>query len=68
MRAIHHDAAGEDRLESALDELLGLVVDNYIEVCDPVRLREQMVYQNLRLQAEYSAPAWVPVWLLTYVI
>jgi len=43
-----------------LDELLCLVVDNYIEVTDPSRLREQMVHQNLRLQAEFSAPAWVP--------
>lgn len=34
-----------------LDELLCLVVDNYIEVTDPSRLREQMVHQNLRLQA-----------------
>ncbi|MFN3714479.1 MAG: DUF1289 domain-containing protein [Alcanivoracaceae bacterium] len=43
-----------------LDQLLSLVVDNYVEVLDPDRLRQQMLYQNLRLQAELSAAGWVP--------
>src|SRR5690606_33959985 len=33
-----------------LDQLLGLVVNNYLEVVDAGRLESQMRYQNLRLQ------------------
>lgn len=43
-----------------LDQLQSLVVDNYIEVVDPALLRQQMTYQNLRLQSELSPSAWIP--------
>jgi uncharacterized protein len=43
-----------------LDQLLCLVVDNYFEVDDAALLRQQMVYQNLRLQPELSPAGWVP--------
>ncbi|MDF1630028.1 MAG: DUF1289 domain-containing protein [Alcanivoracaceae bacterium] len=43
-----------------LDQLLCLVVDNYLEVSDAALLRQQMTYQNLRLQPEFSPPGWVP--------
>jgi predicted Fe-S protein YdhL (DUF1289 family) len=43
-----------------LDQLLCVVVDNYLEVRDATLLREQMAYQNLRLQPELSAAGWVP--------
>lgn len=43
-----------------LDQLLALVVDNYLEVLDPQRLAEQMRYQNLRMQPHYRPAGWVP--------
>lgn len=43
-----------------LNQLLCLVVDNYIEVNDPALLHEQMRYQNLRLQPDLSPAGWVP--------
>lgn len=43
-----------------LDQLLGLVVNNYLEVVDAGRLESQMRYQNLRLQPHYSPAGWVP--------
>jgi hypothetical protein len=43
-----------------LDQLLCLVVDNYIEIVDPALLRQQMRYQNLRIQSELSPQGWLP--------
>lgn len=43
-----------------LDRLLRLTMGNYFRVTDPVRLRQQLEFQNIRFQLELSPEGWVP--------
>jgi len=43
-----------------LDQLLSIVVENYLVVEDPSRLKSRMEYQNIRLQPQLSPSGWVP--------
>ena len=43
-----------------LDRLTCLVVRNYFRVDDATKLAEQLDYQNIRYQTQYSPEGWVP--------
>lgn len=43
-----------------LDQLLAIVVSNYLHVDDPARLEQGLISQNLRCQPQLSPPARVP--------